>query len=140
LRSLVAELDGCTGGKAGRIVAAAGLDHRVCDSVTQSEAARLLAMAREAAKPVSADRLGFVGGDPFPGYRYAIERGTAHIVECPLVGGFFKVAHDALGCDSRHVYDSRNVYVFVGLVNTLPAFEPQGEGYRVGEVAPRGPV
>lgn len=43
LRSLVAQLDGCTGGKAGEIVAAAGLDRMLCDArlPSQSGAARL---------------------------------------------------------------------------------------------------
>jgi hypothetical protein len=41
--------------------------------------------------------------------------------------GALKVAHDALGGDSGHV--------FVGLVNTLSAFEPQRKGDCGGEVA-----
>ena len=36
LRSLVAQLDGCTGGKAGEIVAAAGLDRMSCESVNRA--------------------------------------------------------------------------------------------------------
>jgi len=61
LRSLIAQLDGCTGGKAGEIVAAVGLDRRTCESVDRRQATALLETARKHARPVSAERLGFVG-------------------------------------------------------------------------------
>jgi hypothetical protein len=34
LRSLIAQLDGCSGGKAGEIVSSAGLDRAICQSVS----------------------------------------------------------------------------------------------------------
>ena len=39
VRELIAELDGCTGGKAGEIVAAAGLQRTLCKDVTRQQAA-----------------------------------------------------------------------------------------------------
>ena len=75
LRSLIAQLDGCTGGKAGEIVAAAGLDRATCDSFTREQATTLLTIARKQARPVSAERLGHVGRDAYPEFSYAIERG-----------------------------------------------------------------
>jgi hypothetical protein len=75
LRSLIAQLDGCSGGKAGEIVAAAGSDRLACENVTREQAAKLLEIARTQARPVSPERLGFVGRDPFCDSQYAIERG-----------------------------------------------------------------
>jgi hypothetical protein len=77
LRSLVAQLDGCSGGKAGEIVAAAGLERMTCASVSREQAARLLQIARKQTRPVSAERLGSVGRDAFVGYHYAVEHGSA---------------------------------------------------------------
>jgi len=64
LRSLIAQLDGCTGGKAGDIVATAGLDRAICGNITREQATTLLAMARKQARPVSAERLGQIGRVP----------------------------------------------------------------------------
>lgn len=74
-RDLVAALDGCTGGKAGEIVAKARLGRAVCADVTADQARRLLLAARDTVRPVSADRLGSVGPDQFPG-SYAKATGT----------------------------------------------------------------
>jgi hypothetical protein len=79
LRSLVAELDGCSGGKAGDIVAAAALDRVQCQEVDRQQAVKLLVMARKQTRPVSPDRLGSVGRDAFDGLHYAVERGTAEL-------------------------------------------------------------
>jgi hypothetical protein len=79
LRGLVAQLDGCTGAKAGEIVAAAGLDRMPCNSVNRQQATALLQAAREYARPVSAERLGAVGRNVYPGYYYAIEHGNAFV-------------------------------------------------------------
>ena len=76
LRGLIAQLDGCSGGKAGEIVSAAGLDRAICESVTLSQATALLEAARTAARKVSPERLGCVGRDTFPGHKYAIEHGN----------------------------------------------------------------
>jgi hypothetical protein len=81
LRSLIAQFDGCSGGKAGEIVAAAGLDRATCESVNRHQATVLLATARKHARPVSSDRLGSVGREVYAGHSYAIERGNA------LLGG-----------------------------------------------------
>ena len=75
LRSLIAQLDGCSGGKAGEIVSAAGLDRATCGNVSLSRATALLDVARKAARKVSPERLGSVGSDAFPGHKYAIEHG-----------------------------------------------------------------
>ena len=61
VRELIAELDGCSGGKAGEIVAAAGLARALCSSVTRPQAEKLLAVARANSKPVTPRRLGAVG-------------------------------------------------------------------------------
>ena len=70
-----AHLDGCTGGRAGEIVAAAGLSRMVCGDVSREQATNLLKIARDNARPVNPKRLGMVGPDAFPG-AYAITYGT----------------------------------------------------------------
>ena len=76
VRSLVAELDGCTGGKAGTIAAA--FKGRSCASLSRAEAGALLDAARDLARPVRPERLGAVGPiiEAMPHHAYAIERGT----------------------------------------------------------------
>jgi hypothetical protein len=76
VRSLVAGLDGCAGGRAGEIVAAAGLGRMSCQDVDRDQAARLLAAARAVTKPVSPKRLGAVGPQTFS-MAYAIAHGVA---------------------------------------------------------------
>lgn len=51
LRSLIAQFDGCTGGKAGEIVSAARLDRIPCERVNRDQATALLKIARKAARP-----------------------------------------------------------------------------------------
>ena len=77
VRALIESLDGCAGGRAGEIVAMAGLSRMLCHDLDRSQAARLLQAAREAAKPVTPKRLGAVGPDAFPGRAYAIAYGSA---------------------------------------------------------------
>ncbi len=79
VRSLVAQLDGCSGAKAGEIVAAAGLERVACKDVSRQQAEKLLLAARSEARPVSPERLGHVGRDAFPSHWYTVERGTAAI-------------------------------------------------------------
>jgi hypothetical protein len=74
VRELVAQLDGCTGAKAGEIVAQAKLGRMPCNAVTRKQAEKLLWAARENAKPVSPERLGAVGRECFPDYTYACTR------------------------------------------------------------------
>ena len=77
VRYLVAQLDGCTGGKAGEIVTAAGLDRRHCQTIDRQQATTLLSELRRSTRPVSADRLGQVGRAAFPDFHYAKETGIA---------------------------------------------------------------
>src|SRR5262249_12670866 len=74
---LVASLDGCTGATAGVIVAAAKLTRAACDTIKAEQATALLAAARCYAKPVTAERLGAIGSDAFPGYAYVTVSGVA---------------------------------------------------------------
>ncbi len=107
VRSLVARLNGCTGRKAGEIVAAAGLDRRRCQDVDRAEAAKLLAIARAQARRVSPDRLGYVGREAFPAYAYARERAIAVLgdgkprAELPFVVEAW--AYKVLGGDDRNI-------------------------------------
>ena len=84
MRGLVAGLDGCAGGRAGEIVAAAGLTRKTCHEVDAPGAARLLQEARAVAKPVNPKRLGAVGPEGFPGYAYAIAHGEADSAQIRL--------------------------------------------------------
>ena len=86
VRALVAELDGCAGGRAGEIVAAAGLTRTACHEVDALGAARLLQEARAVAKPVNPKRLGAVGPEGFPGCGYAIAYGEAEFGHDPRGG------------------------------------------------------
>jgi hypothetical protein len=61
VRELVAHLDGCTGGHAGRIVAAAGMARMLCGEANRDQAEKLLLAARASARPVTPRRLGAVG-------------------------------------------------------------------------------
>jgi Topoisomerase 6 subunit A/Spo11, Toprim domain len=79
VRELIAHLDGCSGGKAGEIVTAARLGRALCSDVTQAQAAKLLQIAREQARPVSPQRLGAVGAEAFFGHAYAITSGIRTI-------------------------------------------------------------
>jgi hypothetical protein len=79
VRSLIAQLDGCSGGKAGEIVAGGGLGRTACQDVTRAQAEQLLKAARKRSRPVASDRLGAVGRNSYPGGYYAIERGLKEI-------------------------------------------------------------
>ena len=77
VRELIAQLDGCSGAKAGEIVATAGLSRVDCRDVTAKQAEKLLLAARANARQVSPKRLGAVGADIFSDARYAIAYGVA---------------------------------------------------------------
>ena len=79
VRYLIAQLDGCTGGKAGEIVAAAGLDRRHCQNIDRQQATTLLRELRRSTRPVSPERLGYIGRDAFPDFQYAKEHGSITI-------------------------------------------------------------
>jgi hypothetical protein len=77
VRELVARLDGCTGARAGKIVAESGLSRILCHEVTRGQAVMLLRFARVYARQVSPKRLGAVGPELFPDDAYAIATGIA---------------------------------------------------------------
>ena len=77
VRELIAQLDGCTGGKAGEIVVQAGLGRALCSNVTRPQAEKLLEAARANSKPVTPRRLGALGADAIPGRAYACSHGAA---------------------------------------------------------------
>jgi len=77
VRELIANLDACTGAKAGEIVAAAGLSRAVCKKVTHDQAAMLLKAARDNARPVKPERLGAVGPGAYADAAYAMSSGVA---------------------------------------------------------------
>ena len=90
VRELVASLDGCTGGKAGLIVAAAGLSRMVCRDVNREQAVTLLEAARGYASKVTPKRLGALGPDLYPSYAYAtasgeVTFGTEPFAEIPYL-------------------------------------------------------
>jgi hypothetical protein len=81
VRSLIAQLDGCSGGKAGEIVSAARLDRLRCEDVNRQQAIKLLEIARAYARPVNPERLGGVGRDGLfdDDMFYAVERGEVEL-------------------------------------------------------------
>jgi hypothetical protein len=89
VRELVAQLDGCTGAKAGEIVAAARLGRAVCKDINVQQATKLLEIARENAKRVTPERLGSIG--PIYATAYARAFGMAEfgsaapLAEIPFV-------------------------------------------------------
>jgi hypothetical protein len=60
IRELIARFDGCSGKKAGEIVARAGLERAICRDVTASQAGKLLEIARVPVRssPSASDRWG----------------------------------------------------------------------------------
>jgi hypothetical protein len=79
LRSLIAQLDGCSGGKAGEILSAAKLDRATCGSVNRQQAMDLLKIVRRHARRVSAERLGLIGRADFLDRHYAIARSSVQL-------------------------------------------------------------
>jgi hypothetical protein len=76
---LIARLDGCSGGKAGEIVDAAGLDRARCSEVSANEAKALLITVRQATRPVQPKRLGSVGESYTRTYAYGYGTGFVQI-------------------------------------------------------------
>jgi hypothetical protein len=76
VRELVASLDGCTGARAGEIVAEAGLSRVPCEDVSRDQAVKLLQAARESARTVNPRRLGAIGPEGWSGRAYALSTGT----------------------------------------------------------------
>jgi hypothetical protein len=97
VRELIANLDGCTGAKAGEIVAEAGLGRALCEDVTNGQAERLLQSARANAREVKPSRLGTIGPEAFPRHAYASALGTAEVaptVSIPYVIEAWAIAAD----------------------------------------------
>ena len=76
VRELVANLDCCSGARAGEIVAEAKLGRALCESVTRAQSDKLLTVARANARQASPTRLTGVG--EIRNCEYAYQRGTAH--------------------------------------------------------------
>jgi hypothetical protein len=74
VRELIAEFDGCTGAKAGKIAAA--FKGRACRAMTRDEARALLKAAKAEARAVKPERLGGVGAEAGPYAHYARVSGT----------------------------------------------------------------
>jgi hypothetical protein len=119
VRALVARLDGCSGGKAGKIVEAVGLSRITCAEVTRADATALLEAAREEARPVRPERLGFVGSDLSDSGFYAIERGEREFGSAPPRAKIPFVAEawiEPLPPDPRAEHNLK----FTALVNRTP--------------------
>jgi hypothetical protein len=77
VRELLAGLDGCAGARAGEIVAEAGLGRFSCNTLCREQADRLLEVARDNVREVTAGRLGTVGPGLFPDRAYGMSSGVA---------------------------------------------------------------
>jgi hypothetical protein len=77
VRELVSQLDGCSGGKAGEIVAAAGLNRAICSRVTRAQAEKLLLAARANVRQVNPKRLGAIGPSLYGDTAYACTEDVA---------------------------------------------------------------
>ena len=76
-RQFIERLDGCSGAKAGRVAAPFG-KNRTCRSMTEADAAALLAGARAGARPIKPEALGPIGAAAFSpaDYGYARQCGS----------------------------------------------------------------
>ncbi len=83
VRELMARLDGCTGARAGEIVAQAGLGRMACGEISRAQAVRLLEVARQKAPEVNPKRLGAVGPELLPGRAYATSSGIVPFGSAP---------------------------------------------------------
>jgi hypothetical protein len=75
VRELVANLDGCTGAQAGKIVTEARLGRMTCADISRAQSDRLLTVARTHAREVTPKRLGAVGPGLFSRYAYVMSNG-----------------------------------------------------------------
>jgi Topoisomerase 6 subunit A/Spo11, Toprim domain len=111
VRDLVSRLDGCTGGKAGEIVDAAGLGRAICKDVTRQQATKLLKVAQQYAKPVNPKRLGAIGPNAFHYHTaYHCEYGigdVAPITDIPFAIEAWAEALDEIDDSLLSVYVNR---------------------------------
>jgi hypothetical protein len=98
VRELIANFDGCSGAKAGEIVAMAGLTRALCADVTAAQAATLLQVARNNAREVKPERLGRVGS-VFEDYAHSLATGTAELggAKIPFVVEVWASAEKRMG-------------------------------------------
>ena len=131
VRSLIAQLDGCSGGKAGEIVAAARLERTACNEVSREGAVYLLKVARYYARSVNPKRLGGIGPDGFENVYYAVERGTVALGSTePLAQIPFVVEAWARKIKDRA--DGKNNLRAVLFINRTPSVD-QVSVYRDGD-------
>jgi len=150
VRDLIANLDGCTGGKAGEIVTSANLDRAMCRDVTAAQATELLKAARVNARKVNPKRLGVVGPQAFTSCAYGIIYGvmsfgsTLPMAEIPFAVEAWaeeKTEGDTCLCacvnrtpatgDLHAVRNKRDIYAFgSGLVHTI-AKAPSGVQFNI---------
>jgi hypothetical protein len=83
VRELISHLDGCSGGKAGEIVAEAGLARAICTDITRDQSARLLNVTRNNTRQVQPKRLGAVGPEAFPNAAYGYSSGIIRLGSVP---------------------------------------------------------
>ncbi len=73
VRQFVERLDGCAGARAGKIAAPFG-KNRTCQSMSEADAAQLLAAMQAAVRPVKPQALGLIGMDAYDPDEYDYER------------------------------------------------------------------
>jgi hypothetical protein len=137
VRELIANLDGCTGARAGEIVAMAGVGRRLCSGIDRRQAEKLLLTARANVRPVNPQRLGAIGPEMFSRFAYASSTGfvefgaTEPQAEIPvLVEAWVKLALNTslsacinrtpIAGDISAVREKRDIDIFgCGLSNTM---------------------
>jgi hypothetical protein len=153
VRELIAQLDGCTGARAGEIVTEAMLGRMVCGDVNREQAAGLLRVAKASARQVQPKRLGSVG-NVFAHYAYATWNGTVWLeATIPYVVEAWAMRHEDMGlrvCVNRtpiagDIYatrDKRDIDIFgCGLANTV-AQAPKDKDFiiRINITTPYMPI
>jgi hypothetical protein len=126
VREVVAHLDGCTGGKAGEIVAAAGLSRAICKDVDQQQAAKLLEAAQQNAKPVNPKRLGAVGPAAFLDAAYACVHGVG--VKVPVANIPFVVEAWAEALDDD---EETSLFAYVNRTPTTRDIDAQRNNKKI---------
>jgi hypothetical protein len=134
VRSLIAELDGCSGGKAGDIVTAAGLDRKTCDQVDRGAAINLLKAARQYARPVNPKRLGGIGPDRYGDMFFAVERGEVTIGTVEPLAEIPCVIEAWARKDTDHDGHDGDIDVRSLLINRTPSVD-EVSTWRIGKRA-----
>ena len=104
VRDLITHLDGCTGARAGEIVAEARMGRMTCADISRAQADTLLRVARNYARPVTPNRLGAVGPGLLPNWAYITSSGEEPFGAGPLCAAVpFVVEAWAVEHPSSHV-------------------------------------